>query len=441
MKLNIRILICIVCFSSFVSSISVQRQFSGTWIGEMINEMGYQWNLKLHIDDQNDLTQSTVKISFPDWGMFRLPTSDLNISNNEIEFKVLWLNAHFNGKLEGGVMKITWNEWGDASGSAHRVSKESNLFRRENIVLETDDGEVLKGTIVFPNSAPPYNGMVLTHGSGPDTRETGAYISKAHLAVENGLAVLIYDKRGAGESSGPPWANLSRLTEDALGMVEKLRSHRDIRQEKVGIGGSSQGAWIAPKVAYLDPSIAFVFTVATPGISPAEQNVYSLETRIESKKDQYFAKKALRTLYEYYRTNDTIVRDQAIRMINDSSHNLKNNKTFRNFTFTNGETPQDADLEFWSKAMFDDPLIWWREIKVPVASFSGEDDNNVPSILSNLLIKASLESADNSNFELHIFPNAGHGLSLNNLDDNDWKRLAHGYVSIMGSWFEKMSKK
>ncbi len=439
MKNKVQLFCCIVacfCCSNYLFS---QSQFEGTWLG-VLNSKGYEWNVKLHIGTQEDAKLPEVRISFADWGMFRLATNDLQISKNEIEFNVLWIGAHFKANLKGGVMNITWSEWRDATGTLHMISKEHGLFEREDVTLKTDDGNTLKGTIILPNSDPPYNGMVLTHGSGPDTRITGAYIAKAHLAVENGLAVLIYDKRGAGESTGEGWANLSRLTKDALGMIELMRKHPDINGENVGIGGSSQGAWIAPKAAYLDSKIAFVLAVATPGISVAEQNIYSMTTRIETEETKMFAKKALRALYEFYRTNDQELRKVAIEMINDPTFDLKNNRMFQNLMFAYEGVPEEADLEFWSKAMFEDPLVWWKEITVPVASFSGKDDNNVPTTLSNKLIRASLEDAGNTNFELHLFPNAGHGLSLNNLPDEDWRRMAYGYVSIMGSWFKERAK-
>ncbi len=439
MKSIATVLYIIVGFS-FSTPLFGQSPFEGTWVG-ILNKKGYEWNVKLHIGSLDKGASHVARISFPDWGMFRLATDSLKISKNEIEFDVLWIDGHFKGVLEAGVLNISWSEWGDAKGSMHRIAKNSDLFRRERVETKTDDGETLIGTIVFPNNDPPFNGMVLTHGSGPDTRTTGAYISKAHLAAEHGLAVLIYDKRGAGESSGSGWSNLSRLTKDALGMVELMRQHKEINEKNVGIGGSSQGAWIAPKAAYSDSDIAFVFTVATPGITPAEQNVYSMETRIESAEDKEFAKEALRYLYEFYRTNDYAMRTRAIEMINEPKHDLKNSNLFQRFTFSNGEIPEESDLGFWSKAMFEDPLVWWKEIKVPVASFSGEDDFNVPTSFSNKLIKACLEESGNPDFELHIFPDADHGLSLNNLEEGDWRRMAEGYVEIMGLWFAKMAQR
>ena len=56
--------------------------------------------------------------------------------------------------------------------------------------------------------------------------------------------MLIYDKRGVGESTGD-WrtATFSDLAEDALGAVELLKEHQQIDPSRIGLFGLSQGGW------------------------------------------------------------------------------------------------------------------------------------------------------------------------------------------------------
>lgn len=424
---------------AFISlHVSAQTDFEGTWKGELVNEFGYEWSTVLHLGYENDSMKA--RISFPDWGMYRLATDSILVSENGISLKVLWLDADFSAELFGNVLQIRLTNWHTASGRMHRSSDSPNFLRRESISYLANDGKTLKGTVVLPDGEPPYVGMVLTHGSGPDTRHTGPYIGKAHLAVEEGMAVLIYDKRGAGESEGSQFNTLDRLSKDAHGMVQILRNHTLIDADKVGIGGISQGAWIAPKVAYEDSTIAFVFSTATPGVTSAEQNVYTLETRIEGQGERQYAKVALRKLYEFYRTNDHEVRGEAVSLIENEKYKLYENEIFRRLMFIgDSPIPEDVDPGFWANAMFEDPLVWWSEIKVPVASFSGEDDKNVPTVFSNKLIEAALQDASNDDYELHLYPNAGHGLTLEYAPGEDWPRMAVGYVEMMGAWFQRIS--
>lgn len=426
-------------FAFITLPVSAQTNFQGTWKGELVNEYGYEWSTILHLGYENDSLKA--RISFPDWGMYRLATDSIRLSEDNISLKVLWLNANFNANLIGNTLHIGWTNWGTASGRMYKSHDSPNFFKRESVTYLADDEKTLKGTIVLPNSKPPYVGMVLTHGSGPDTRSTGPYIGKAHLAVEQGIAVLIYDKRGAGESEGAGFNTLDRLSKDAHGMIEIIRNHALVDGSKVGIGGISQGAWVAPKVAYEDSTISFVFTTATPGVTGAEQNVYTLETRIEPEGQKKYAKMALRKLYEFYRTNDHELRAEAVNLIENEKYKLYENKIFKRLMFLgDSPIPEEVDPGFWANAMFEDPLTWWSEIKVPVASFSGENDKNVPTIFSNKLIEAALQDASNDNYELHLYPNAGHGLTLENLPDEDWPRMAVGYVEMMGAWFKRISK-
>lgn len=68
---------------------------------------------------------------------------------------------------------------------------------REHVEFHSG-GSTLSGTIVFPDESPPRAAIVLIHGSGRATR----ILWLAHLFASEGIAVLTYDKRGAGKSGG-----------------------------------------------------------------------------------------------------------------------------------------------------------------------------------------------------------------------------------------------
>ena len=413
-----------------------QAELMGTWRGEVVRS-GYVWNVELR------LKADRAEISFPDWGMFRLRTKDVAVSDKTVSFKILWLGRSMAAELKNGTLDVNWNN-GEGSGKMYRSSSDPGFFEEEPVAVRSFDGAELRGTLFFPKQKGPFRALVLTHGSGPDTRSSGPYISKAMLAVESGLAVLAYDKRGAGMSKGEGAYKIENLSADAHAMVSFLRKHPRIRHDGIGIGGISQGAWVAPKVAYEDPEVAFVFVTATPGVSPAEQNVYSLETRFraagETPEKTEFAKRALRILYEYYRTGDTKYRAEAVRLINDPRYKLGENEIFKRLMFTFGEDiAKTVDVKDWA-TMFVDPLMWWREIRVPVVSFSGADDINVPTSYSNAVITAALTDAGNREFELHLFPGAGHGLTAEDGPEGDWPRMAPGYVPMMADWFRRMAE-
>ena len=79
-----------------------------------------------------------------------------------------------------------------------------------------------------------------------------------HL-TRNGIAVLRYDKRGTGSSTGDfASATTMDFADDAQSGVAYLKSRKDIDLGHIGLIGHSEGGWIAPIVAVRDPQVAFI---------------------------------------------------------------------------------------------------------------------------------------------------------------------------------------
>jgi pimeloyl-ACP methyl ester carboxylesterase len=139
----------------------------------------------------------------------------------------------------------------------------------------------LAGTLYLPAaSAGPVPAVVLLHGSGQMGRlqNSGNRVlyNHAEWLAEHGIAVLFFDKRGVGESSGAfRTAGFDLLTDDAAGGIALLRRHPRIDPARVGALGLSQGAWIATQLLERDASLAFVISVTGGApVTPAEQEVF-----------------------------------------------------------------------------------------------------------------------------------------------------------------------
>lgn len=151
----------------------------------------------------------------------------------------------------------------------------------EALWLESRDAR-LSATLHLPPRQGPHPAVVLVHGSG---RLTGGDVAGAALAPlrRMGFAVLAYDKRGVGRStgvySGIGPANSTEmfdlLASDALAAVHALRARRDIDPRRVGLLGYSQGGWIAPLAASRDPGVAFMISLSGPSVTVGEENAYS----------------------------------------------------------------------------------------------------------------------------------------------------------------------
>ncbi len=114
--------------------------------------------------------------------------------------------------------------------------------------------------------------MILLSGSGPHDRDESLvghrpFLVLADHLTRKGIAVLRFDKRGIGKSTGD---YASATTEDFAGDAEAalayLNTRKEIDPKKIGLLGHSEGGLIAPMVATHSQTIAWIVLLAGPGL-------------------------------------------------------------------------------------------------------------------------------------------------------------------------------
>jgi pimeloyl-ACP methyl ester carboxylesterase len=83
--------------------------------------------------------------------------------------------------------------------------------------------------------------------------------------------VFVYDKRGTGASTGVYTQNYLLLVNDAIAAVKEAKRLARDRSGKVGYWGSSQGGWVAPLAAKIDP-VDFVIVAYGLAVSPIDED-------------------------------------------------------------------------------------------------------------------------------------------------------------------------
>jgi hypothetical protein len=146
-------------------------------------------------------------------------------------------------------------------------------------------GVELAATLCLPAGQPPFPAAVAVHGSwmvwGKDLR---GYCDALN---PRGIAVLLYDKRGVGNSGGSyrsvsvenSVAQLEELADDAAAGFDYLRTRSEINPKRVGMIGQSQAGWIIPLAASKRPEVAFMVLISGPSVSVGEEMYYSALTR------------------------------------------------------------------------------------------------------------------------------------------------------------------
>lgn len=160
-------------------------------------------------------------------------------------------------------------------------------IRTETVHFQSGD-ITLAGTLALPRwHSGPYPTAVVVQGSGALSR--WIYWGYAMHLVPHGMAVLIYDKRGVGASSGSPaqsttWSlegiatcgdMFGLLATDALAGVTFLKARDDVDPGRIGLLGISQAGWIMPLAASRSADVSFIVSISGPAVSCGMEDWYS----------------------------------------------------------------------------------------------------------------------------------------------------------------------
>ena len=130
----------------------------------------------------------------------------------------------------------------------------------------------LAGTVYLPARGERLPAVVALHGASEPTRDAALYRHLTEGLPAMGIAVLIYDRRGTGASSGSLGnINYEVLADDAIAGQNALAKLSRIDAAKIGFWGLSQGGWIAVLAAGRSKNAAFAIAVSAPLVTPARQ--------------------------------------------------------------------------------------------------------------------------------------------------------------------------
>jgi hypothetical protein len=281
------------------------------------------------------------------------------------------------------------------------------------IFYSSNDSLRLGGKLILPTGSGPFPAVVFVTGSDPDTRE--AWQVEARALADRGIASLLYDKRGVGESGGASHdlASWDDLAGDVHGAVAYLRSRRDlIDGRRIGLIGQSQGTWIIAKVAATDPQIAFLVSISGSGISAAEQETY--RTGALMKRAGFNAQDIARA-QEFQRRKFLVARtglgweslDSTMKQLRTDSV-----KWFPGYG-TGAGARILATLRMYGVLQFNyEPTRDLMKIKAPVFTIMGADDVVFPPQTVINRMRAALLRGGNTAFTPVILPNTSHGMMV-----------------------------
>lgn len=308
------------------------------------------------------------------------------------------------GGQDGRVSKLIVQAANGTETTATRMATSE-----KEIHIQSGDA-TLAGTLIMPESKASVPGIILLHGSGPLTRDSfGPY---PHFFASLGFAVLVYDKRSAGSSTGeylaPGAYYPGPFVQDAIAAIHFLQSQEKIERDSVGLWGSSEGGMLTTQVASQTKDVAFIVNSSGFMMPLWKQMLYNREAELRadgfSKSDVADAVEFQELLFQTGRTGagwDEIRKKQT---------RVQSSKWFP--MFFQAETPDLQTLRWrWQHVYSFDPLPAVGRVHCPVLGLFGALDTSTPAPVAVANMRRMLTEAGNPDFTLKMFSNANHSLT------------------------------
>ena len=285
----------------------------------------------------------------------------------------------------------------------------------------------LAGTLSLPSGDAPFPAVILLSGSGPQDRgETIPSIAGykplrwiAESLASQGIAVLRYDDRGVGQSTGKfDTATSAYFAMDAEAAFKFLLERPEIAAKRVGFLGHSEGGMLAAMVAARDSRVAFVISMAGPGVRGdallLKQNERTLQAMGITGSEFDGAMQSQKQLLDLILAKDwagleALFYPEALQELKALPENQK--KTGAELE-AEARTLTKQTVEAtrgWLEFYVSYPIARnWANVKVPVLALFGSLDVQVDAVQNRTGLEAALRQAGNRDVTVRLFPTANH---------------------------------
>ncbi len=313
------------------------------------------------------------------------------------------------------------------------------LYEEEDVYIPNGDVN-LSGTLFLPPGRKRVPAVVLVHGSGPQDRDP--YRMFADHFVRQGLAVLIYDKRGVGASAGNRLtASFDDLASDALAAIRILKTHRRIDPRRIGLWGISQGGWVVARAAARSNDVAFAVLVSCPGVTPAQQETFRIEDEMKANLVpadlQAEVRQAWQAMFAFVKHRDSAAEvDARVRRLKQYA-GIREWLPPLTTAIPAGAWYTHFDVDY-------DPVTDFRRWRCPALVIYGALDRIVPVEESAQRIEDAFRKGGERYYTFKIFPGANHNiLEAVTGGRDEWlmlRNFAPGYFNLMSDWMAGVTR-
>ncbi|MBN1650592.1 MAG: alpha/beta fold hydrolase [Bacteroidales bacterium] len=408
----------------FLTSLSIYAQdISGKWNG-ILKIQGTSLRLVFNISKPDSTYNATM--DSPHQGAYGLPVTSISYSNATLVIELAYAGIKFQGTLNNVQAFVgTFTQAGQSFPlilNKGEVEKENRVrpqeptepypYYSEEVEFENVKADIdLAATLTLPTKQGKFPAVILISGSGPQNRDEELFGHKPFLVLadfltRNGVAVLRFDDRGIGKSTGDfNKATTYDFAQDVEYAIEYLQNRQEINKDKIGLIGHSEGGIIASMIASENKNIDFIVLMAGPAL---RGDKLLLLQKYKMEMQRGIDKQLIDFNQQIFAGAYAIILNERLNSV------LISDSLSKYFTSKYGQAlPENQKLalvkQLSSPWMIDfirlDPADCLSKINCPVLALNGSKDIQVPA--EENLARFN-EILNNSNADIKELPNLNH---------------------------------
>lgn len=261
-------------------------------------------------------------------------------------------------------------------------------YEEREVTVDAPEGGKLAGTLTIPAGSGPHPAVLLWSGSGQQDRDEQIYGHRPYAVVADrltreGLVTLRLDDRGAGKTVGELGSMQTEIA-DAGAAVAFLKAQQEVDAKRIGLIGHSTGGMVVPYVALETQGVAFIVSLAGPGVSGVElvpMQIEALGRAAGTPEEQLQAQVAMQKKIGAAILQGEDATRKALREILSPEIVKAVGRPA-----TAAELDEAVELKMkevwnpWGLSFFKlDPRAAWKKLDLPVLLLVGELDLQVPA--------------------------------------------------------------
>ncbi|MXV38682.1 alpha/beta fold hydrolase [Flavobacteriaceae bacterium Ap0902] len=410
------------------------QEITGKWHGSL-NIQGTTLRLAFNIEKAGNGYKSTM--DSPDQSAYDIPVTSTIFKHPHLTIEVKNLGITYQGTLNGNdSIQGEFNQGGhkfllnlsrkEIKKTVLKRPQEPNPpypYETEEVDFENNDANIkLAGTLSLPHEGKSFPAVILISGSGPQNRDEEILGHKPFLVLadhltKHGIAVLRYDDRGVGQSTGDfKTATTADFATDVESAIAYLKTRKEINSNQIGLIGHSEGGIIAPMVANASNDVAFIILLAGTGIRGDQ--VLIRQQELIAKAQGIPDAKIKKTLTQNRRIFDFVVNLEdtsnleqklsiEITKMLDENPDLETPKGISQEDFVAMQVKQITSpwMGYFLKY---DPTTALEKVNVPILALNGAKDLQVPPKENLHAIASALTKGGNKDFTIKELPGLNH---------------------------------